>query len=58
MSAELRLIFDQCRDEVGKEKRRNAERMREKVANAWVAGGPSVVAMNAFFADFSVFRDT
>ncbi|KAJ7813740.1 hypothetical protein B0H14DRAFT_2604649 [Mycena olivaceomarginata] len=52
MSAELRLVFDQCRDEAGKEKRRNAERMREKVANAWAAGGSSVVAMNAFFAEF------
>jgi hypothetical protein len=48
---EFRQIIDQCRSEVGTEKRRNAEGMRNKLPNAWAPSGSSVIAIDAFLAE-------
>ncbi|KAJ6562256.1 hypothetical protein B0H19DRAFT_1143960 [Mycena capillaripes] len=51
MQAEFREVIDHCRGEVGKEKRRNAQRMQVEMANAWAAGGSGILAINKFFAE-------
>ncbi|KAJ6569355.1 hypothetical protein B0H19DRAFT_1135172 [Mycena capillaripes] len=51
MQAEFREVIDHCRGEVGKEKRRNAQRMQIEFASAWAAGGSGVSAINEFLAE-------
>lgn len=50
MRAEFKQTLDDCRGEVGKEKRRNAERMRVELESAWAAGGSSAQAIEEFMA--------
>ncbi|KAJ7865185.1 hypothetical protein B0H14DRAFT_3443151 [Mycena olivaceomarginata] len=42
--------LENCRGEVGNEKRRNAERMRVELASAWAVGGSSAQAIEEFMA--------
>ncbi|KAJ6571214.1 hypothetical protein B0H19DRAFT_1255204 [Mycena capillaripes] len=51
MRVEFREMIDQCRGELGKERRKNAEQMRGEPASSWAAGGSSVLAINKFLAD-------
>ncbi|KAJ7743917.1 hypothetical protein DFH07DRAFT_963932 [Mycena maculata] len=50
VGAEIRAVIDLCRGEAGAAKRKNVERLKGELAEAWAAGGSSQVAMQAFFA--------
>ncbi|KAJ7887433.1 hypothetical protein B0H13DRAFT_892025 [Mycena leptocephala] len=50
--AEFREVLDLCGGEVGREKRKNALRIRAEFASAWAAGGSSMMALNEFFAKY------
>jgi len=45
---EIREIIDECRGEVGREKRRNAQRLKGELAEAWGEDGVARAALRAF----------
>ena len=45
---EMREVIDECRGEVGKEKRRNVQRLKEEFAKAWDEDGEARVALRTF----------
>ncbi|KAJ7047239.1 UDP-Glycosyltransferase/glycogen phosphorylase [Mycena alexandri] len=50
VGSEMRGVIDEMRGENGKEKRKNAERMKVELRMAWGERGPAKVAMRAFLA--------
>ncbi|KAJ7019485.1 UDP-Glycosyltransferase/glycogen phosphorylase [Mycena alexandri] len=50
VGSEMRGVIDEMRAENGKEKRKNAERMKAELRMAWGEAGPAKVAMRAFLA--------
>ncbi|KAJ7323852.1 hypothetical protein DFH08DRAFT_346130 [Mycena albidolilacea] len=52
MQVEFRGVIDQCRSEVGQEKRRNAQRIQGELADAWKADGAASLAIEDFFASY------
>jgi hypothetical protein len=52
MQVEFREVIDQCRSEVGQEKRRNAQRIQGELADAWKADGAASLAIEDFFASY------
>ncbi|KAJ7210379.1 hypothetical protein GGX14DRAFT_550973 [Mycena pura] len=45
---EIRAVVADCRGETGKEKRKNAERLRAELLEAWSVGGPAKCAIGDF----------
>jgi hypothetical protein len=52
MQVEFRDIIDQCRSDVGNEKRQNARKIQAELANAWNTGGSASLAIKDFFASY------
>ncbi|KAJ7097455.1 hypothetical protein C8R44DRAFT_370256 [Mycena epipterygia] len=50
--AEIQEVLDECRGEVGREKRGNAYRMRGEIKKAWEEGGSAQVALHAFLTKY------
>ncbi|KAJ7106171.1 UDP-Glycosyltransferase/glycogen phosphorylase [Mycena epipterygia] len=50
VGSEMRGVIDEMRGEIGKEKRRNAERVKVELGKAWSEEGPAKVSMRAFLA--------
>jgi len=44
----MREVIDECRGEVGKEKRRNVQRLKEEFSKAWDEDGVARVALRTF----------
>jgi len=52
IGSEIREIIDKCRGEVGKEKRRNAQRLKGEFAKAWREDGTARAALRAFLEKY------
>ncbi|KAK6987722.1 glycosyltransferase family 1 protein [Favolaschia claudopus] len=53
MRAELARVFEDCRGEVGEEKRKNAREMKGELMGVWGEGGSSEEAIQAFLRDYA-----
>ncbi|KAJ7673961.1 hypothetical protein DFH06DRAFT_1319078 [Mycena polygramma] len=49
--AEFREVLDQCRGEIGEEKRRNVKQMQKDLAGNWAPGGSSTLSVAKFLAE-------
>ncbi|KAJ7738171.1 hypothetical protein B0H16DRAFT_1730061 [Mycena metata] len=52
MAAEIREVFDQARGEVGEEKRKNAQRLKQELVAAWEKGGSAHTAIRDFLGTY------
>ncbi|KAJ7738805.1 hypothetical protein B0H16DRAFT_1569901, partial [Mycena metata] len=52
MTAEIREVFDQARGEVGEEKRKNAQRLKQELVAAWEKGGSAHTAIREFLGTY------
>lgn len=52
IEAEFRDVIDQARGDVGAVKRKNAERLKDELAEAWATGGSSRAAVHDFVAKY------
>jgi len=49
---EMRKVIDKCRGEVGKEKRRNAQRLKDELAEAWGEEGVARAGLRRFLGKY------